>query len=185
MLGYFVSGVVVRPGLRYSGPASQSGTNRKFILQKARLQTSLSTSVASHLSLNLLVDRKISFSMSRFFTAGDSSSESSSDEEELYSGDEAAQKDGEDSSSAEEDSDEEDEESSSEEEGGGGVGRFLRDAASSAGESSDEDTPKVVKSAKNKRLEELEGIIKLIDNAIKINDWSSISTGRLCKGDFC
>ena len=118
--------------------------------------------------------------MSRFFTAQDSSSESSSsDEEELYSEEESDQKLKEESSSEEDDEDE-DEESSSDESAGGktGVSKFLRYQASSDGESSDSDTPKVVKSAKGKRLEELEGIIKLIDNAKKINDWSSISTGR-------
>ena len=118
--------------------------------------------------------------MSRFFTAQDSSSESSSsDEEDLYSEEEPDQK-SEESSSEEEDNEDESDESSSDDEAEGrsGVSKFLRDQASSDGESSDSDTPKVVKSAKGKRLEELEGIIKLIDNAKKINDWSSISTGR-------
>lgn len=116
---------------------------------------------------------------SRFFAAGDSSSESSSEEEELYSEEETAQKDEEESSEEDDESDD-DEDSSDEEEGGKtGISKFLKDAASSDGDSSDEDTPKVVKSAKNKRLEELDSVIKLIDNAIKINDWSSISTGWL------
>ncbi len=124
---------------------------------------------------------------SRFFTSGDSSSESSSDEEELYSDEETAQAEGnEESSSEEEDEDEDDDDSSSDEEGGKtGVSKFLRDAASSDGDSSDSDTPKVVKSAKDKRLDEMEGVIKLIDNAVRINDWSVISIGgfryRLCK----
>ena len=118
-----------------------------------------------------------SFKMSRFFTAGDSSSESSSsDEEELYSDEEPTKAVAEEAS-GEEDEDEDEDDSSSDEEGGGGFSRFLRDAASDEGSSSDSDTPKVVKSAKSKRYEELEGTIKLIDNAIKINDWSSISTG--------
>ena len=112
--------------------------------------------------------------MSRFFTSGDSSSsEESEDEEELYSGGEENQEEKEDSSSEEED---EDDSSSSEDEGGRGVSRFLRDAASSEEGSEDEDQPKVVKSAKDKRLEELESVIKLLDNAVKINDWSSISS---------
>lgn len=116
--------------------------------------------------------------MSRFFTAGDSSSESSSsDEEELYSGDEAQQKSEEESSSEEEATEEEDEASSDEEGGKGGVSKFLRDVASSD-ESEDEDRHTVVKSAKDKRLEELEAVVKLIENARKINDWSSISTGQ-------
>ena len=116
--------------------------------------------------------------MSRFFTSGDSSSESSSsDEEELYSDEEQQKQDVEESSEEEESTTEEEDGSSSDEEGADrGITRFLRDVSGSEGESSDSDTPKVVKSAKDKRVEELEGVIKLIDNAIKINDWSSIST---------
>ena len=115
--------------------------------------------------------------MSRFFTAGDSSSESSSsDEEELYSDEEPTGNENAEASEAE-DEDDSDDSSSSGEEGGGGFSRFLRDAASDEGSSSESDSPKVVKSAKSKRYEELEGTIKLIDNAVKINDWSSISTG--------
>ena len=114
---------------------------------------------------------------SRFFHAADSSSESdSSEEEELYSGDEEEEKQEEDSD--EEGSDDESSLSSDEEGGKTGVSKFLRDAASSEGESSDDETPKIVKSAKGKRLEEVEGVIKLIENAQKINDWSSISTGE-------
>ena len=116
--------------------------------------------------------------MSRFFHAADSSSESSSsEEEELYSEEDEEQKQEEDSD--DEGSEDESSSSSSDEEGAKtGVSKFLRDAASSEGESSDSDTPKVVKSAKGKRLEEVEAVIKLIENAEKINDWSSISTGR-------
>lgn len=117
--------------------------------------------------------------MSRFFTAGDSSSESSSsDEEELYSEEEAGQKSEEESDEDEEASDDEDE-SSSDSEGPGksGVSKFLRDQVSSD-ESEDEDKVTIVKSAKDKRLEELESVVKLIENAEKINDWSSISTGQ-------
>ena len=118
--------------------------------------------------------------MSRFFAAGDSSSESSSsEEEELYSDEEEerqpAQEKGSSDEESDEDEDEDEDESSSEEGGPVGVSRFLRDAASSDEESSDSDTPKVVKSAKSKRFEELESTIKLIDNAMKINDWNSIS----------
>jgi translation initiation factor 3 subunit C len=113
---------------------------------------------------------------SRFFTQGDSSSESSSDEEELYSDEEAAGE-GEEESSEEEDGSDEDEDSSSEEEGGKvGVSKFLKDAADSDSDE-ESDGGRVVKSAKDKRLEEVEGVIKLIDNAVRINDWSVISTG--------
>ncbi|KAK9423101.1 hypothetical protein SUNI508_04395 [Seiridium unicorne] len=119
--------------------------------------------------------------MSRFFTGGDSSSESSSDEEELYSEEEeAAQNQEEDSdeddSEEEDDEDDSDEGSSDEEEGGKtGASRFLR-GESSESEDSDEERVKTVKSAKDKRFQELEAIIKAIDNGQKINDWGSIST---------
>ncbi|KAL4943134.1 eukaryotic translation initiation factor 3 subunit C [Aspergillus oleicola] len=114
--------------------------------------------------------------MSRFFYANDSDSDSSgSDEEELYSDEEVEKS--EEESSEEEDSDASgsDEESSEDEEAGKtGAGRFMRDVSESE-ESEDEDVVKVVKSAKDKRLEELEATVKLIDNAQKINDWAVIS----------
>ncbi|KAL4965275.1 translation initiation factor eIF3 core subunit c [Aspergillus stella-maris] len=112
--------------------------------------------------------------MSRFFYANDSDSDSSgSDDEELY-GDEEVEK-SEEESSEEEDSDASEEESSEDEDAGKtGAGRFMRDASESE-ESEDEDVVKVVKSAKDKRLEELEATVKLIDNAQKINDWAVIS----------
>ena len=113
--------------------------------------------------------------MSRFFTSGDSSSESSSDEEELYSDREEEQEEEESEAEEDEEEEDEDEDEGSEEETGRGLSRFLKDAASSDEGGSDDETPKVVKSAKDKRFEELEGVIKLIDNAKKINDWSSIS----------
>ena len=117
---------------------------------------------------------------SRFFHRGDSDSESSSsDEEELY----AEQEEEEESSSEEEeDQDESEDESSSEDEElkGKGANRFLKPAggAEESDESEDEDRVTVVKSAKDKRLEEVEGTIKSIENAEKINDWAVISTGR-------
>ena len=76
-----------------------------------------------------------------------------------------------------EDEDDEDETSSDEEGGKTGASRFMRDAAESE-ESEDEDKVTVVKSAKDKRLEELEGTVKLIENAEKINDWAVISSGE-------
>ncbi|KAF2145011.1 uncharacterized protein K452DRAFT_316143 [Aplosporella prunicola CBS 121167] len=106
--------------------------------------------------------------MSRFF-AGDSSSESSSEEEELYSEEEQSE---EESSSEEEESEEE---SSDEDEGGRGASKFLKDISDE--ESDEEDTGvTIVKSAKDKRYEELEGTIRLIENAEKINDWAVISS---------
>ncbi|KAF2803711.1 eukaryotic translation initiation factor 3 subunit C [Mytilinidion resinicola] len=109
--------------------------------------------------------------MSRFFTASDSSSESSS-EEELYSDQEAAESEEESSS---EDSDEDSDDSSSSDDGGKtGANKFLREASEEE-DSSDEERVKIVKSAKDKRFEELEGTIRLIENAEKINDWAVIS----------
>ncbi|KAL4932374.1 translation initiation factor eIF3 core subunit c [Aspergillus undulatus] len=114
--------------------------------------------------------------MSRFFYGNDSDSDSSgSDEEELYS-DEEVEKSEEESSEEESGASDESEEESSEDEDAGktGANRFMRDASESE-ESEDEETVTIVKSAKDKRLEELEATIKLIDNAQKINDWAVIS----------
>lgn len=135
--------------------------------------------------------------MSRFFRqAGDSDSdsESSSSEEELMSsGDEAAapaaataakpmsrflRAAGEESSDESESESEDESEMSSDEEGGEKPkrSRFLKTGG--AQDSSDEDEGKrVVKSAKEKRLEEMEAAGKMMDNALKINDWVAISNG--------
>ena len=114
--------------------------------------------------------------MSRFFHGGDSDSEgSSSEEEELYSDREQEHEES-DQESSEEPSESEGESSSEDEVGKKGASAFLKDTAESD-ESEDEDKVTVVKSAKDKRLEELEGTIRLIDNAEKINDWAVISTG--------
>jgi len=115
--------------------------------------------------------------MSRFFHGGGSDSESSSsDEEELYSDREEEASDEDESS--EEGSSSEETESSDDEGGLTGASRFMKDMPESE-ESEDEDKVTVVKSAKDKRLEELEGTVKLIENAEKINDWAVISTGEL------
>ncbi|KAK5107854.1 Translation initiation factor 3 subunit c [Meristemomyces frigidus] len=114
--------------------------------------------------------------MSRFFH-GDSSSESSSDEEELYSGNEAEPKAEAESSEESSDEDDDDDDSdSSDEDGAKGTGasRFLRDDSDES-EEEDEDKVTVVKSAKDKRFDELEGIIRLIENAEKISDWGAIN----------
>ncbi|GAB1200252.1 eukaryotic translation initiation factor 3 subunit C [Aspergillus pseudonomiae] len=110
--------------------------------------------------------------MSRFFYGSGSDSDSSSDEEELLTDHEEEEKSEEESSEEEEETSEEE---SSDDEGETGANRFLRDASESE-ESEDEEKVTVVKSAKDKRLEELEGIIKLIENAEKINDWAVISS---------
>ncbi|KAG9239384.1 putative eukaryotic translation initiation factor 3 subunit C [Amylocarpus encephaloides] len=115
---------------------------------------------------------------SRFFAGGDSSSESSSEEEEdLHTESEDEQNEEESSSGEEQDEDEDSDSSDSDGLKGKGARKFLRDESDSDSEdSSDEDRAKVVKSAKDKRLDELEGTIKAIENGQKINDWGSIST---------
>lgn len=122
-------------------------------------------------------------STSRFFrSGGDSSSESSSDEEELYSGEEEEEQE---EQSEEEDSDEDEDEDESESESSDsdsesgkkqGASRFL-EGWSESEESDTEQTTKV-KSAKDKRHDELDATITLITNAEKINDWNIISSGR-------
>jgi translation initiation factor 3 subunit C len=117
--------------------------------------------------------------MSRFFRqAGDSDSESEeSDEELMSSGDEDAAPSkamgtkpvmsrflktaGSSSSSSDSESDEDSEDSDD----GDGDG------------DSDDDVKKVVKSAKDKRLDEMEATGKVMDNGLKINDWVAISNG--------
>ncbi|CAK46444.1 uncharacterized protein An14g01040, partial [Aspergillus niger] len=113
--------------------------------------------------------------MSRFFYGGGSDSESSSsEEEELYSDREEEEQSEEESS---EEESEEEEESSSEDEDAGktGANRFMKNVSESE-ESEDEERVTIVKSAKDKRLEELENTVKLIENAEKISDWAVIST---------
>jgi translation initiation factor 3 subunit C len=131
---------------------------------------------------------------SRFFRqAGDSDSDTeSSSEESLMSGDDASKpatqakpksrflrtggsSDSESSSSSEEETDESDDEQKP---GPAGqkVSRFL--ATGSDDEDSDEEVKRVVKSAKDKRLEEMEATGTSMNNALKINDWIAISTGE-------
>ncbi|KAI5794399.1 eukaryotic translation initiation factor 3 subunit 8 N-terminus-domain-containing protein [Peziza echinospora] len=109
--------------------------------------------------------------MSRFFH-GDGS-DSSSEEEDVYSEEEEEEKSEEESSSEEEESSEEGSEAESETAEGGD--RFRTGGQYDDSDESDDDTKRVVKSAKDKRLEEIEQSIKLIDNAQKINDWVVIS----------
>ena len=117
--------------------------------------------------------------MSRFFH-GDSSSESSSDEEELYSGEEeeaAAEAQGADEKSSEEEEDSEvDSEDEDEDKAKSGANKFLKSDDEESEESSDEERPTLVKSAKDKRFEELEATIRSIENAEKINDWAHIAS---------
>lgn len=118
--------------------------------------------------------------MSRFFRGGDdSSSDSSSDEEELYSEEEeeAKSEKSEDDNESEEEEEEEEAEESSDDEGTQkkGASRFMVDVSSESEESDVETTTKV-KSAKDKRLEELEATITAIANGKKNGDWGLISS---------
>jgi DNA-binding NarL/FixJ family response regulator len=59
----------------------------------------------------------------------------------------------------------------------GGANWFLKDASSES-EDSDEEVRGKVKSAKDKRLDELDASIKQIENGQKNGDWTLISNGR-------
>lgn len=121
--------------------------------------------------------------MSRFFHGGDSDSESSSsDEEELYEREEA---ESEEEESDLEDEDDEDDSSSDESVEGVGASRFLKPSAGGEdSDDSDEDEgERVVKSAKDKRLDEIQQTISKIENAQKNQDWSIISAGKHNKID--
>lgn len=120
---------------------------------------------------------------SRFFHGGDSDSESSSsEEEELYQ----EKEESEEESSEEEEDEEESDDSSSDDDLKGGASRFLKPSVGGEeSEDSDEDEgERVVKSAKDKRLAEVQQTINKIENAQKNQDWSIISAGRLEEGCF-
>lgn len=119
---------------------------------------------------------------SRFFRAiSDSESESSSEEEELLSEEEQPKtKGGKKDSDDSDDSDEEDEDSDEDESDDDGaqqsrkpMSRFMRDADSDS--DSEEDVRKVIKSAKDKRLDEFDAVVKTMENAQRIDDWVTIS----------
>lgn len=115
--------------------------------------------------------------MSRFFHGGMSDSDTSSEEEEeLYSEEESEEEEAEES--GEEDSEEEEEsEEESDSDDDDKPNRFRFGAGAADSDDSDDEGRRVVKSAKDKRIEEIESSIKLIENAQKINDWVSISAG--------
>ncbi|KAH9935443.1 eukaryotic translation initiation factor 3 subunit 8 [Fomitopsis serialis] len=91
--------------------------------------------------------------MSRFLRTAGSDSDSSDDDES--------------------ESEDESENSQNEEQGQQRRSRFLRTDLDD--DASDEDVTRVVKSARDKRLEEMEACGKTMDNALKINDWVAIS----------
>ncbi|WFD32065.1 Translation initiation factor 3 subunit c [Malassezia sp. CBS 17886] len=127
---------------------------------------------------------------SRFFRAISDSESDSSSEEELLSDDEVSQtlpketKDSDDSDDSDDNDDSDGSAGSKDEDGdedGGSDGpkkrkpmsRFMRDAASDS--DSEEDVRKVIKSAKDKRLDEFETVIHTLGNAQRIDDWVTIS----------
>lgn len=121
--------------------------------------------------------------MSRFFHGGDSDSESSSsEEEELYvRGQDDSEPEDSEEEDAEEDGEDDDSDSSSDDGiAGTGASRFLKPtgAGDDSDDSDEDDGERVVKSAKDKRLGEIEGTISKIENAQKNQDWSIISSGR-------
>jgi translation initiation factor 3 subunit C len=127
--------------------------------------------------------------MSRFFRGGDdSSSESSSDEEDLSLSEEEEtttkdQQSEDESSDDFDDDDDESEESSDDDDGDKpkGLSRFLLDQDSSESEEEDVEATTKVKSAKDKRHDELEATITGIQNGQKINDWHLIANGGCAK----
>ena len=100
---------------------------------------------------------------SRFFARGSSSEEEDTESET------------EETTTEEETSSEEDDSSSeSEDNQKSGVNRFL--VSDSDEDSDSEDARRVVRSAKDKRVEELTHIVEEIRNKMKINDWVGISS---------
>ncbi|KAI9002417.1 eukaryotic translation initiation factor 3 subunit 8 N-terminus-domain-containing protein [Gaertneriomyces semiglobifer] len=118
--------------------------------------------------------------MSRFFRGGSSSSESDSDSDYSSSDEERRHKAADASESEESDSDESSSESDSDSDDGGKAGgpnKFLRGFAGGDSEDeSDEDVKRVVKSARDKRFDEMRNTVNALKNAKKINDWVAIQT---------
>ena len=123
---------------------------------------------------------------SRFFRAISDSESDSSEEEELLSDEEQTQvksstkKGGDSDDDSDEDEDEDSDEDSDEGEAPASsaprkpMSRFMRDADDSDSES-EEEAPKVIKSAKDKRLDEFHASVHSIENAQRIDDWITIS----------
>lgn len=129
--------------------------------------------------------------MSRFWRGDDSSTDSSSDEEDLLSEEESEDEKQEQQPKKQQDADDSEDEDDSDDMGSddsddsddsedvkkGGANWFLKDASSES-EDSDEEVRGKVKSAKDKRLDELDASIKQIENGQKNGDWTLISNGR-------
>ncbi|WFD36449.1 Translation initiation factor 3 subunit c [Malassezia cuniculi] len=131
---------------------------------------------------------------SRFFRAISDSESESSEEEELLSDEETQTRakaqgssdDSDDDSDEDSDEDDSDEDDSDDGEAQGPrkpMSRFMRDASSDS--ESEDDAPKVIRSAKDKRLDEFDAVAHSIENAQRIDDWASITKDfdallRLC-----
>jgi translation initiation factor 3 subunit C len=102
--------------------------------------------------------------MSRFFrNVSDSESDSDSSSTDSYFSDSDATHSSEDES---------EDERVSTPTAKGGSNWFMKGASDS---DSEDEVKRVVKSAKDKRIEELEASYKTIENALKINDWAAVS----------
>ena len=141
-------------------------------------------------------------SMSFFRKVSESESESDSDEERMSDYEEDAEKKettaappkksaftkggasgSSDEDESDDDDDDDDDEGDSDEESGeekqGGpkkASRFLRGAIDDS--DSEDDVKKVIKSAKDKRVDEMDAIVRTIENAQRIDDWVAISKGE-------
>jgi translation initiation factor 3 subunit C len=116
---------------------------------------------------------------SRFFKGSDTSDSEDDSEHELYSGEEEESSSEEESSEESDDDDgsDDDSDSDSSDDGLTGANRFLKaDKDADSEDESDEEKVTVVKSARDKRFDEADVVVRAIDNAVKINDWSVIST---------
>lgn len=121
--------------------------------------------------------------MSRFFAGGSSDSDSSSASDDDYSDSDVSSRsdDQSDSNSDASDSDSDSDASSRESDDSDAPrknkNKFLLGGASDDSDDDSDDGKRVVKSAKDKRYEEIESCVHSIENAQKINDWVTISSG--------
>ena len=132
--------------------------------------------------------RRLASMSSRFFRAiSDSESDSSSEEEELLSDEEQTQTkrstrklddsddDSDESDESDSDDDSDDSDDNAPQQTRKPMSRFMRDVSSDS--ESEEEVRKVIKSAKDKRLDEFEAVIHNVENAQRIDDWITISKG--------
>lgn len=108
--------------------------------------------------------------MSRFFRAG----ESDSDETESDYSDELTHSESEDHSDSDSDDSSSDDDDAAKKTGG--RGRLFEGSFSDS--DSEDDTVRVVRSAKDKRFEEIEQAVTSMINGQKINDWVSAQNGK-------